>query len=57
MKNRRGYFEDRRPASNMDPYLVTQRVMMNATGEGRRQVGLDLICWVLENEVREIKGK
>lgn len=36
MKNRRGYFEDRRPASNMDPYLVTQRVMMNATGEGGR---------------------
>ena len=22
-ENRKGYFEDRRPASNMDPYLVT----------------------------------
>ena len=23
VKNEKGYFEDRRPASNMDPYLVT----------------------------------
>ena len=22
-----GYFEDRRPASNMDPYVVTSRLM------------------------------
>ena len=22
-KNKKGYFEDRRPSSNMDPYLVT----------------------------------
>ena len=25
-KNRKGYFEDRRPASNMDPYLVTSYI-------------------------------
>jgi glutamine synthetase len=23
----KGYFEDRRPASNMDPYVVTSRIM------------------------------
>ena len=23
VKNNKGYFEDRRPASNMDPYIVT----------------------------------
>ena len=26
MKNNKGYFEDRRPASNMDPYLVTSKL-------------------------------
>ena len=25
-KNKKGYFEDRRPASNMDPYLVTAKI-------------------------------
>ena len=24
--NKCGYFEDRRPASNMDPYLVTSKI-------------------------------
>ena len=26
IKNGRGYFEDRRPASTMDPYLVTSKI-------------------------------
>ena len=26
MKNKKGYFEDRRPASNMDPYQVTSAI-------------------------------
>ena len=26
IKNKCGYFEDRRPASNMDPYLVTEAI-------------------------------
>ena len=26
VKNKKGYFEDRRPASNMDPYLVTAKI-------------------------------
>ena len=26
-KNKRGYFEDRRPSSNMDPYIVTALIM------------------------------
>jgi len=26
LNNREGYFEDRRPASNMDPYLVTEKI-------------------------------
>jgi glutamine synthetase len=26
IKDRKGYFEDRRPASNMDPYLVTSKI-------------------------------
>lgn len=26
-KNGKGYFEDRRPASNMDPYLVTSKIL------------------------------
>ena len=26
IKNGRGYFEDRRPASTMDPYLVTSKL-------------------------------
>ncbi len=26
-KDGKGYFEDRRPASNMDPYVVTSRLM------------------------------
>ena len=25
-KNKRGYLEDRRPASNMDPYVVTSMI-------------------------------
>ena len=27
IKDGKGYFEDRRPASNMDPYLVTSKIM------------------------------
>ena len=27
LKNECGYFEDRRPGSNMDPYLVTGKIM------------------------------
>ena len=26
-KEKKGYFEDRRPASNMDPYVVTGKIM------------------------------
>ena len=26
-KDQKGYFEDRRPASNMDPYVVTGKIM------------------------------
>ena len=26
IKNKRGYFEDRRPSSNCDPYLVTGKI-------------------------------
>ena len=26
VENKRGYFEDRRPSSNMDPYLVTSKL-------------------------------
>ena len=26
-KEKKGYFEDRRPASNMDPYVVTAKIM------------------------------
>ena len=26
IRNKRGYFEDRRPASTMDPYLVTSKI-------------------------------
>ena len=26
-KNNKGYFEDRRPASNMDPYIVTSLLL------------------------------
>ena len=26
VKNGKGYFEDRRPSSNMDPYLVTAKI-------------------------------
>jgi len=29
--NQKGYFEDRRPASNMDPYLVTSRIFATTT--------------------------
>jgi len=25
-RDKKGYFEDRRPASNMDPYLVTAKI-------------------------------
>ena len=25
--NKKGYFEDRRPSSNMDPYLVTSKIL------------------------------
>ena len=31
MKNKSGYFEDRRPASNMDPYLVTSKIFKTVT--------------------------
>jgi glutamine synthetase len=27
VKNKKGYFEDRRPSSNCDPYLVTSKIM------------------------------
>jgi glutamine synthetase len=26
-KNQKGYFEDRRPASNIDPYVVTAKII------------------------------
>jgi len=26
MRNQKGYFEDRRPSSNCDPYLVTSKI-------------------------------
>ena len=26
VKNKKGYFEDRRPSSNCDPYLVTSKI-------------------------------
>jgi len=29
-KENKGYFEDRRPASNMDPYVVTGKIMETA---------------------------
>jgi glutamine synthetase len=31
-KNGCGYYEDRRPASNIDPYLVTARVLISSNG-------------------------
>ena len=31
-KDGRGYFEDRRPASNMDPYIVTSKILQTITG-------------------------
>ena len=30
INNRMGYFEDRRPSSNMDPYLVTSMLLMTS---------------------------
>jgi len=36
LNNREGYFEDRRPASNMDPYLVTQKIF-TTTSVGKLQ--------------------
>ena len=30
-KNKKGYFEDRRPASNMDPYIVTSLIFETTT--------------------------
>ena len=30
---RTGYFEDRRPASNMDPYLVTSKILETVMGD------------------------
>ena len=29
VKEGKGYFEDRRPASNIDPYIVTSRLFSN----------------------------
>jgi glutamine synthetase len=31
-KNQKGYFEDRRPSSNCDPYLVTSKIFDTITG-------------------------
>jgi len=31
IKNEKGYFEDRRPSSNMDPYLVTSKIFETTT--------------------------
>lgn len=31
VKNARGYLEDRRPASNLDPYLVTEKLMLTTS--------------------------
>ena len=31
-KNNRGYYEDRRPAASIDPYLVTARVFISSNG-------------------------
>lgn len=33
-KNQMGYLEDRRPAANMDPYLVTARIIETVCAEG-----------------------
>ena len=31
VNNRKGYFEDRRPSSNCDPYLVTGKIFKTVT--------------------------
>ena len=31
VKNKKGYFEDRRPSSNCDPYLVTSKIFETTT--------------------------
>ena len=31
-KHQKGYFEDRRPASNMDPYIVTSKILSTIMG-------------------------
>ena len=33
LENKEGYFEDRRPASNMDPYLVTEKIFTTTVVE------------------------
>jgi glutamine synthetase len=32
-KNKKGYFEDRRPSSNCDPYVVTSLILKSITTE------------------------
>ena len=32
VSNKKGYFEDRRPSSNMDPYLVTSKLLETTIG-------------------------
>lgn len=38
-KNKCGYFEDRRPASNMDPYLVTSKIFETVMGLSSEERG------------------
>lgn len=38
LRDGRGYFEDRRPASNMDPYVVTRMLVGTCCSDARRRI-------------------
>lgn len=52
-KNKYGYFEDRRPASNMDPYIVTSMILNTSMGEEISSVTTKINETQIQTETQE----
>jgi glutamine synthetase len=42
LENKEGYFEDRRPASNMDPYLVTAKIFETISADDIESIPIEI---------------
>jgi glutamine synthetase len=46
-KNKKGYFEDRRPASNCDPYLVTSLILETINNEKLDKYSMEYLGYII----------